>query len=666
MAEHTRRCSLQPWVLRPMPPSTVHKRWPNDKPSSKCVVITHEEILRAPSSLEGRRWLFLKKGQDDFRRGCPSCKDLIIPGSKEAFLPMISRMYQPRDPTKMPKSATLYSSLSQAQQARRAFVKAIEAQISQKHPLALYPNLEDNISEELLLEVLELLDPERKLESTWDYCENGKKRMEIEKSLKSPKLSKDMKMLLEPPRVPGGHPDLLPMRKRRISKELIEAAMRRYIPKGVYDFCKWVQSLGDLDINENMVTDQFGVEFECKPTYTDSCIKKVNLIPVELRYCRKLSRVKQIRFSLQETSFDRRRRKPPDPYKSRWVKIRYGAWYLRPELWKKLVNDEPLIDPKAFVEKPYPPDIIDELYGTIAFKDFIMSKGYSMPAILEKFFFRKGWDYHDVNTPIPRVVRAHELKYADDDDDDEDDDEKEKEKEKERKEREHTFDSMVLHSLAMGFPRGPRRRQRHHCLLRRSLTFSMLPTLLAIPFPPAMAMVMASQVQNNYCQECEAAINNQIHLQLYAAYMYLSMAFYCDREEVALGHFSRFFLWQSHKWTQHAEKLLWIQNQRDSHISLNQIDMSGYHNWHGGFQVMEYAFNLEMTITQSLLELYHLAARKRDTELSEFLKHHCLQQQMDTIEELHSILTNLRNMWALGDTLVQYLFSQLSLRKKEK
>ncbi|XP_012882183.1 PREDICTED: LOW QUALITY PROTEIN: ferritin heavy polypeptide-like 17 [Dipodomys ordii] len=176
----------------------------------------------------------------------------------------------------------------------------------------------------------------------------------------------------------------------------------------------------------------------------------------------------------------------------------------------------------------------------------------------------------------------------------------------------------------------------------------------------------ASQVQNNYCQECEAAINNQIHLQLYAAYMYLSMAFYCDREEVALGHFSWFFLWQSHKWTQHAEKLLWIQNQRGSHISLNQIDMSGYHNWHGSFQVMEYAFNLEMTITQSLMELYHLAAIKGDTELSEFLKHHCLQQQLDTLEELRQYLTNLHNMWALGDTLVQYLFSQLSLRKKEK
>lgn len=35
------------------------------------------------------------------------------------------------------------------------------------------------------------------------------------------------------------------------------------------------------------------------------------------------------------------------PHKPKWVKMRYGAWYLNPKLWKKQRADEPLVDPKV-------------------------------------------------------------------------------------------------------------------------------------------------------------------------------------------------------------------------------------------------------------------------------------------------------------------------------
>lgn len=34
---------------------------------------------------------------------------------------------------------------------------------------------------------------------------------------------------------------------------------------------------------------------------------------------------------------------------------------------------------------------------------------------------------------------------------------------------------------------------------------------------------MSSQVRQNFHQDCEAAINRQINLELYASYVYLSM-----------------------------------------------------------------------------------------------------------------------------------------------
>ncbi|XP_069895341.1 putative protein FAM47D [Dipodomys merriami] len=421
MGDRRQRCSLQPWVLRATPAQVPCKPWRNDNKPAKCMITPDKETFKIPTSLDGRKWVFVKEGLEHFQKTSPPSENLTTEGSKGPFLPTISHKSSPMSPTKMPNNANVYSSLSQSQQARRAFVENLEAKMTRKHPLALYPNLEDGISKDLLLEVLELLDPERKLESTWDYCEHSKKVKKSKKPIKTSKQSKAMKICLNPPPIPGTRVDLVPLKKTKVPKALFEAVMRRYIPKTVYKFCDWVQTLGDVDIDEDLVADHFDLGYECKPIYTDCRIKKINRIPLEARQCRKLSRVKQIRFSIQESNFEKKFRKPPDPYKIHWEKIRYGAWYLKPCLWKKLVNDEPLIDPKAFIEKPYPPDIIDELYGTIAFKDYIMSKGYNMPAILEKFFFRKGWDYHDVNTPIPRVVRAHELKYAEADEDDDED-----------------------------------------------------------------------------------------------------------------------------------------------------------------------------------------------------------------------------------------------------
>lgn len=38
---------------------------------------------------------------------------------------------------------------------------------------------------------------------------------------------------------------------------------------------------------------------------------------------------------------------------------------------------------------------------------------------------------------------------------------------------------------------------------------------------------MSSQVRQNFHQDCEAAINRQINLELYASYVYLSMVSVC-------------------------------------------------------------------------------------------------------------------------------------------
>ncbi|ELW65703.1 Ferritin heavy chain [Tupaia chinensis] len=176
-----------------------------------------------------------------------------------------------------------------------------------------------------------------------------------------------------------------------------------------------------------------------------------------------------------------------------------------------------------------------------------------------------------------------------------------------------------------------------------------------------MATTTPSQVRQNYHPDCEAAVNSQINLELCASYVYLSMAFYFDRDDVALNHFAQYFLRQSHEERDHAEKLMRLQNQRGGRICLRDIKKPDRDDWEGGLQAMECAFHLEKSINQSLLELHWLATDKSDAHLCDFLERHYLHHQVEAIKELGGHVANLRKMGAPEAGLAEYLFDKLTL-----
>ncbi|XP_054422390.1 ferritin heavy chain-like [Pteronotus mesoamericanus] len=168
-------------------------------------------------------------------------------------------------------------------------------------------------------------------------------------------------------------------------------------------------------------------------------------------------------------------------------------------------------------------------------------------------------------------------------------------------------------------------------------------------------------LRQNYHPECEAAINNQINLELHASYVYMSMAFYFDREDVALKHFSLFFLRQSNKEREHAEKLLWLQNQRGGNTRLRNVSRPERENWESGLRAMECALDLAKRVNQSLLDLHQLATEKGDGHVCNFLKHHYLHEQVMFIKELGDHITNLRKLGAPEESLADELFDTLTL-----
>ncbi|EHB06897.1 Ferritin heavy chain [Heterocephalus glaber] len=155
----------------------------------------------------------------------------------------------------------------------------------------------------------------------------------------------------------------------------------------------------------------------------------------------------------------------------------------------------------------------------------------------------------------------------------------------------------------------------------------------------------------DYHHACEAAVSDQNQLLLCASYIYLSMGVFFSRFDVALKHFSRYFLRRSHQWTELIEMLMSMQTVDD---------------WHGGLRAIECTFQLEKNLNQSLMELHDLAMKKKDINLCDFLQCHYLCLQVQVLKKMGDHLTNIHKMDTLGEDVAGYIFDRVALDEGDK
>jgi len=168
-----------------------------------------------------------------------------------------------------------------------------------------------------------------------------------------------------------------------------------------------------------------------------------------------------------------------------------------------------------------------------------------------------------------------------------------------------------------------------------------------------------TQPRQNYHAECEAGINKQINLELYASYVYQSMAFYFDRDDVALKGFSNFFKKSSEEEREHAEKLMKYQNKRGGRVVLQNIQKPDRDEWGTGLEAMTMALSLEKNVNQSLLDLHKLGDTHGDPQFCDFLESNYLEEQVEAIKQLSDYVTNLKRV---GPGLGEYTFDKETLQ----
>jgi len=167
-----------------------------------------------------------------------------------------------------------------------------------------------------------------------------------------------------------------------------------------------------------------------------------------------------------------------------------------------------------------------------------------------------------------------------------------------------------------------------------------------------------SQCRQNYHSECEAGINRQINMELYASYTYQSMAFYFDRDDVALPGFSKYFSKASEEEREHAEKFMKYQNKRGGRVVLQDIKKPDRDEWGTGLEAMQIALQLEKSVNQSLLDLHKVSTSHDDPQMCDFLETEYLEEQVKSIKEIGDHITQLKRV---GPGLGEYLYDKENL-----
>ncbi|GAB1607686.1 soma ferritin-like [Argonauta hians] len=164
-----------------------------------------------------------------------------------------------------------------------------------------------------------------------------------------------------------------------------------------------------------------------------------------------------------------------------------------------------------------------------------------------------------------------------------------------------------------------------------------------------------SHPRQNFHENSEAGINRQINMELYASYVYHSMAYYFDRDDVALKGLHKFFLKRSEEEREHADKFMKYQNKRGGRVLLKQIEKPCQDDWGTALDAMEAALDLEKKVNASLLELHKIADTHNDPQMMDFIESEYLVEQVDDIKVLSDHITNLKRV---GGGLGEYLFDK--------
>jgi len=166
---------------------------------------------------------------------------------------------------------------------------------------------------------------------------------------------------------------------------------------------------------------------------------------------------------------------------------------------------------------------------------------------------------------------------------------------------------------------------------------------------------MTSKCRQNYHEECEAAINKQINMEMFASYSYMALASHFNRDDVALKGLAKFFKESSDEERGHAQKFMGYQALRGGRVVFQPINRPSSTEWDSALSAMEFVLKLEKEVQQALLELHKVASTHNDAHMTKMLEDDFLDEQ---VESIHQISKYIAQLQLVGEGLGVFMFDK--------
>jgi len=160
----------------------------------------------------------------------------------------------------------------------------------------------------------------------------------------------------------------------------------------------------------------------------------------------------------------------------------------------------------------------------------------------------------------------------------------------------------------------------------------------------------------NFHLDSMEALNRQVNLELSAFYSYTAMGNYFASTDGARRGSAALFKGQAAEELGHANMFMEYILTRGGNLNLGDIRTPNVTAFASVMAAMEHALEMEIHVTDSLLQLYETAEASGDRSLADFLDTNFIAEQVDSMDQFAHYTAVLESF--NGDPVGEYMFDE--------
>jgi ferritin heavy chain len=152
--------------------------------------------------------------------------------------------------------------------------------------------------------------------------------------------------------------------------------------------------------------------------------------------------------------------------------------------------------------------------------------------------------------------------------------------------------------------------------------------------------------RQNWSNNCENALNLQIHKEYEASLTYHMLSNYFNRDDVGLDILAEYFSEASKEERTHADNLMNYQNMRGGIVKLGSVSPKNLEFTTSSMKVDDdilqsllAALDLEKEVNDNLIKLHRIADMEKDPQFCDFLEGNYLNEQVESISKISKYIS---------------------------